>query len=540
MDTESLDIRYASRRSLMTDLRAVPDGSLDLIVLASEPLRDFRPYLDECVRALRKGGLLFVQGTPERLPEVGVYLDGRLRFRFWIAVESATRTSSGGLPSVHAGVLLFARGETLNIHKMRSPHKVCRSCWKSLRDWGGKTQLMHPEGTVVSDIWKDLPRADNYSGLSQPVLDEILRLVDFPGPTIRGLVYRGGEPHRPEPIPVREPGDLLSNPIPGAMLDVVHQDDAVEVLRRYPDNSIDLAFADPPYNINKEYGVHDDDWDSRRYLTWCEQWLSEYARVLKPTGSLYVLNLPRWAMHHAAFLNRKLSFRNWIVWDARSDPRGKLIPSHYSLLFYTKRPTGFTFNYDAVRTLDERNYCLRASCVTRRKASGDDEKEDLTDIWWDIHRIRHRRDRDYHPCQLPDALLERIIRLSSNEGDIVLDALCGTGTTPVIAATLNRRYVGIDLDPGYVEISRRKLEVVENAGALVRDSISRPRRRFTKKELQMELCALADSLGRVPEPEDVERMSRYDLDAFLSVFPTWGKAVQAARLRIASETDRAR
>lgn len=540
MNADALDIKYASRRSLMDALQGAEDGSLDLIVLASEPLGDPRPYLDECVRALGEGGLLFVQGTPERLPESGVYLDGKLQFRFWVAVESALRPPSGGLPSVHAGILLFAKGKSLNIRKMRSPHKICRSCGRSLRDWGGKTQLMHPEGTVVSDVWKDLPRADNYSGLSQPVLEEILRLVDFPGPTARGLIYRGGESGGRHEAPPRAAGNPRVNRIPAAMLDVVHAGDAVEVLRRYPDNSVDLAFADPPYNINKDYGVHDDDWDSRRYVAWCEEWLSEYVRVLKPTGSLYVLNLPRWTMHHAAFLNRRLHFRNWIVWDARSDPRGKLIPSHYGLLFYTKHPTDFTFNYETVRSLDERNYCLRSSCLRDRKAGGDDEKEDLADIWWDVHRIRHKRDRDYHPCQLPDALLERIIRLSSDEGGVVLDALCGTGTTPVVAATLHRRYVGIDVDPEYVEIARRKLADVERFGYLARASTRKVRRPYTKKELQLELQSLAAELGRLPEPEDVERMSRYGLDAFRATFPTWGKAVQAARLRAACKTDQAR
>ncbi|MBC8248960.1 MAG: site-specific DNA-methyltransferase, partial [Anaerolineales bacterium] len=246
----------------------------------------------------------------------------------------------------------------------------------------------------------------------------------------------------------------------------------------------------------------------------------------------YVLNLPRWTMYHAAFLNQRLYFQNWIVWDALSEPRGKLMPAHYGLLFYTKHPTDFTFNYDEGGQLDARYYCLRSSCIRRRKAAGVDDKMPLTDIWWDIHRIKHRRDRDYHPCQLPEALMERIIRLSTSEGDIVLDALCGTGTTPVVAVKLGRRFVAIDIDEDYVRITREKIAEVERKGYIERESIRKPRRKYSKKELQLALRDLAAELGRLPTPEDVQKMSEYDLEVFFNVFPTWGKALKAAKLEV--------
>lgn len=180
---------------------------------------------------------------------------------------------------------------------------------------------------------------------------------------------------------------------------MVIQGDALEVLRRYPDESVDLVFADPPYDLDKAYTTYDDEKDRETYLNWCNAWLDEYIRILKPSGSLYILNLPRWGMYHAAYLNRRLYFQNWIVWDALSEPRGKILPAHYALLFYTKHPTDFTFNYESVGLIDARFYCLRPSCIRQRKARGDDEKERLTDIWWDIHRIKHHHHRDVHPCQ---------------------------------------------------------------------------------------------------------------------------------------------
>jgi len=313
------------------------------------------------------------------------------------------------------------------------------------------------------------------------------------------------------------------------MFDVVHQGDVLKVLKRYPDNSVDLVFADPPYNLDKPYNVYDDEQEDERYVAWCNAWLKEYARILKPTGSLYVLNLPRWTMYHAAFLNQHLHFQNWIVWDALSEPRGKLMPAHYGLLFYTKHPTDFTFNYDALSRLDAHYYCLRSTCTRKRKALGADGKEWLTDFWWDIHRIKHKRDRDHHPCQLPEALMERIICLSTKPGDIVLDAFSGAGTTAVAAVRLGRRYVAIDVDERYVRITKEKVAEVERNGHISRKTVPKPPRPYTKKELQLELRDLANQLGRLPTPNDVQQLSKYDLQVFLDAFPTWGKALKAAK-----------
>ena len=572
----AMSIIYPNRSDLPRVLAEQPDDSLDFIVLvtgAFHPLDvpTIEKYLDESIRALRDGGLLFVQGRPEYLPELGVYLDRdrRLHFKYWIAVESELQERPSGLPSTHAAILLFTKGNgRFNIKRTRFPHQYCAFCGRTLKDWGGKSHLMHPEGYVISDVWKDLPPADNYTRLSAPVLETILRMLDFPSAKKRedgqnhlftydaalpdtaggesGLIgpreaigRTGGVSTAERPVQYELPGLARrrpsetappSPPVDDRLYNVVHLGDAVEVLRRYPDNSIDLVFADPPYNLDKKYHVYDDELADEEYIRWCNEWLAEYARVLKPTGSLYVLNLPRWTMYHAVFLNRLLYFQNWIVWDALSEPRGKLMPAHYGLLFYTKHPTDFTFNYDAVGELDARYYCLRSSCIRKRKAAGVDDKMPLTDIWWDVHRIKHKRDRDYHPCQLPDSLMERIIRLSTNEGDVVLDALCGTGTTLVTAARLGRRYVGIDIDAEYVAITRRKIAEVKRKGYVERPSISKSKRQYTKKELQLELRDLALRLGRLPTPDDVRHHSRYDVEVFFETFPTWGKALKAAKL----------
>ncbi|MFQ6100147.1 MAG: DNA methyltransferase [Anaerolineae bacterium] len=583
-----MHVTYPDRRSFNRTLKEARSNAFDFIVVVTAAFNQLntdrlKVTLGECVRVLNNRGLLFVQGRPEYLPELGVYLDRYLNFKYWIAIESTIQPRDSGLPSAHAAILLFTKGDgRFNVRRTRFPHQYCAFCKRTLKDWGGKTHLMHPDGYVISDVWTDLPQANNYTQVSAPVLDTILRMLDFESPSLgSGLSRKEGKADLfqqtgiqvpasevkgiigpkegiaadrvvAEPaVQYRLPSFLepdveysnIANTLPspsirggqgGRMFNVVHHGDAVEILKQYPDDSIDLVFADPPYNLDKAYHVYDDERADEEYVKWCNAWLQEYVRILKPTGSLYVLNLPRWTMYHAVFLNRRLYFQNWIVWDALSEPRGKLMPAHYGLLFYTKHPTDFTFNYDEVGELDARYYCLRPSCIRKRKAMGTDDKMPLTDIWWDIHRIKHKRDRDHHPCQLPDTLMERIIRLSTNEGDVVLDALCGTGTTPVTAVKLGRRYVAIDIDRKYVQMTREKIAEVKRKGYVERESVHKPQRKYTKKELQLELRDLAAKLGRLPTPEDVRKMSQYDLEVFFDLFPTWGKALKAAKLEVQS------
>lgn len=567
-----MNISYIQDIELLEELTRRDSNSLEFVILVTGALhmndkQSLFSLLQEAVRVLKDGGLLFIQGVPGVLPELGVFLEKYLTFKYWFAVES-TPLESRRLPSVHAAVMLFTKGNgRFNIKQIRLPHQYCKACKRTLKDWGGKVHLMNPEGYVVSDVIKDLPAANNYSQISKPLFDILIKMLDFPlekigqqdklvdmplpeingivGP-VEGLVWKhkllaeshmqyvlpnfpfssekqNGKQPQPSITPIIDKDNLFN---------IIHQGDSIEILRQYPDESVDLVFADPPYNLDKDYTIYDDEQADHKYVEWCNTWLAEYARILKPTGSLFVLNLPRWALYHAHFLNQTLYFQNWIVWDALSEPRGKVMPAHYALLFYTKHPTDFTFNYEAISPIDARHYCLRASCVRRRKKTGDDDKSPLNDIWWDIHRIKHRRDRDYHPCQLPEPLMERIVRLTTNPGDIVLDAFGGAGTTPIVALQLGRQYVAIDLDPNYVNIMQDKISQIENLGQVQRHSVKQETRTVTKKALQLELRQLSAKLGRLPTPEDVKEKSQYDLELFLKTFPTWGKALKAAKLEI--------
>jgi len=546
-----MKIRYLSDSTYRPALRSFADRSVDSIVVVGSHIvraggdEALKESLEQCARILRETGILFVQGTPYNLPGRIEPLMRSLHFKYWIAIESSICGQKTGLPTAHGAVILFSKSEkTFKVNKVRFPHRHCTFCNRTLKDWGGKSHLMNPAGYALSDVWRDLPRQDNYSRLTSSVLEILLRLTDdehrvcvvFP---CEGIDF-GNADQRPEPcaFPERHLSDAAGQPSPGinqideALLDAVHCGDAVEVLQKYPDNSVALAFADPPYNLYKPYTSYEDRKEDQGYIEWCNSWLKEYVRVLKPSGSLYIVNLPKWAIYHACFLNKHLYFQNWIAWDAISEPRGKIMPAHYAILFYTKHPTDFTFNYEEAGPIDAPSFCLRASCVKARKEQGIDPRVPLTDIWWDIHRIRHKKDRDMHPCQLPEKLMERIIRLSSNKGDVILDALCGAGTTAVAAYKLGRRFIAIDIDKRYADMTRAKIAQLRAVGFIPREREKKAPRKVTKKELQLELRGLARALGRLPTEEDVKKMSEYDLNLFEEAFATWGKALKAAKLEV--------
>lgn len=237
------------------------------------------------------------------------------------------------------------------------------------------------------------------------------------------------------------------------LLNKVYIGDCLRIMKEFDSECVDVAFADPPYNLQKGYSHYKDDKADKEYLKWCNQWLGEMTRLIKKTGSLYVLNLPKWAVHHAVFLDKKLYRRNWITWDALSTPLGKLMPAHYSLLYYTKDENNFIFNKQ--KTNNTYCSCYREKCIASRRNI---KEEPLSDVWFDIHRIRHRKRRDAHPCQLPLKLLERIILTSSNPDGIIFDPFMGVGTTALVAKLLHRNYTGCEIDSKYQRIIDEKLK----------------------------------------------------------------------------------
>ncbi len=241
-------------------------------------------------------------------------------------------------------------------------------------------------------------------------------------------------------------------------IDQIIQEDCLEIMKNIPDNSVDITFADPPFNLGKKYNGYRDNKELHAYLDWCKRWIYEMVRITKPTGSIFVHNIPKWLTYYATFLNEIAYFKHWIAWDAPTAPMGKsLQPSHYGILYYAKdrKETKFYEIRYPHKRCRKCNYLLKD--YGGKKAGLHPFGPLVSDVWTDIHRIKHNKYRDEHPCQLPIHLLERIILMSTDENDIVLDPFVGTGTTVISAKRLGRRFIGIDIDEKYVNITKDKL-----------------------------------------------------------------------------------
>ena len=241
-------------------------------------------------------------------------------------------------------------------------------------------------------------------------------------------------------------------------IDRIILSDSLELLKQLPDECIDMTFADPPFNLNKKYGSYKDNKVDEDYLLWCEQWIQEMVRITKPSGSVFIHNIPKWLLFYATYLNKSAFFKHWISWDASTAPMGKsLQPAHYGILYYVK-------DYKKCKLYEIRyphKRCRKCGYLIKDYGGKKDILHPfgplVSDVWTDIHRIRHNKYRDEHPCQLPVNLLERLILMSTDEGDIVLDPFNGAGTTAIAAKRLGRKYIGIDVDEKYVKITQEKL-----------------------------------------------------------------------------------
>lgn len=248
---------------------------------------------------------------------------------------------------------------------------------------------------------------------------------------------------------------------------IILNGDATELFKKIPDNSIDVTFADPPFNLKKKYNGYKDSLEFEEYLKWCEIWIQEMVRVTKPSGSIFIHNIPKWLTYYSSILNKYATFRHWISWDAPSSPMGKsLQPSHYGILYYVKdiKQTKFyELRYPHKR-------CRKCGYLLKdyggKKQGLHPFGPLLSDVWTDIHRIKHNKYRDEHPCQLPIHLLERIILMSTDESDIVFDPFMGTGTTAIAAKRLGRNYIGFELDNKYVSIANDKLKYEQSNSKL--------------------------------------------------------------------------
>ena len=235
----------------------------------------------------------------------------------------------------------------------------------------------------------------------------------------------------------------------------------LRIVKDIPDNSIDMTFADPPFILGKKYNSYKDKLAFEEYLTWCEKWINEMVRVTKPTGTIFIHNIPMWLTYFSNILNKYALFKHWIAWEAPTAPMGKTLqPAHYGILFYVKSKNFKFYEIRHPHKRDRKGMLLKDYGGKKHKIHPFGPL--VSDVWSDIHRIRHSKKRDPHPCQLPIHLLERLILMTTDENDIVLDPFMGTGTTAIAAKRLGRNYIGFELDKLYIDIANEKLNQTDS------------------------------------------------------------------------------
>ena len=241
--------------------------------------------------------------------------------------------------------------------------------------------------------------------------------------------------------------------------------DVLEALKSVPDNSVDLIFADPPYNIGKNFNGKIEKWDTEEsYLEWCYEWLDICVQKLKPNGSFYVMTATQFMPYFDIHLRKKMTILSRLVWsyDSSGVQAKKYYGSMYEpILFCVKDKNNYTFNTNDI--LVEAKTGSKRKLIDYRKAVPTVyNSEKVPGNVWEFSRVRYRMDEyENHPTQKPISLLERIIKASSNEGDIILDPFSGTFTTCFVAKELNRHSIGIELQDEYVKIGLRRLQLAE-------------------------------------------------------------------------------
>ena len=240
--------------------------------------------------------------------------------------------------------------------------------------------------------------------------------------------------------------------------------DAIHVLEHdIKDNSVDLIFADPPYNIGKNFSGLLDKWANEdEYLNWCYHWLDLCIKKLKPNGSFYVMTATQFMPYFDIYLRNKLSILSRLVWyyDSSGVQAKKYYGSMYEpILHCVKDVNNYTFNSQDI--LVEAKTGSKRKLIDYRKAIPKVyNSEKVPGNVWEFPRVRYRMDEyENHPTQKPIELLERIIKASSNIGDLVLDPFSGTFTTSYVAKKLKRNSIGIEILEEYLKIGLRRLQI---------------------------------------------------------------------------------
>ncbi len=250
--------------------------------------------------------------------------------------------------------------------------------------------------------------------------------------------------------PYLKPGTKLA-PTYRSAFGALFSGDCLSVLPHIRDSVVDTVFADPPFNLGKRYGKNSNDLRSEDdYLKWCKEWVAESVRTIKPGGAFFLYNLPRWNVLLGSYLAEiGMDFKHWIAVEmsASLPIPGRLHPSHYSLLYYTK---GKPKTFRRIRTPIQ--ICRHCGGEVKDYGGHRDTMNSkgvsLKDVWTDIPPVRHWKfkSKERRANALSTKILDRVVEMSTEPGDLVLDPFGGSGTTFAVCEKKARAWIGMEID----------------------------------------------------------------------------------------------
>lgn len=266
--------------------------------------------------------------------------------------------------------------------------------------------------------------------------------------------------------------------------------DSLEIMKNMESSSVDLIFADEPYNIGKNFGNNKDSWKSTEdYVEWNKQWISEAMRILKDDGTFYIMTATQYMPYIDVFMQENYHVISRIVWhyDSSGVQSKKYFGSLYEpILMCTKnKKAKYTFNHEDIM-VEAKTGSKRKLIDYRATPPRPYNTKKVPGNVWNFNRVRFRMEEyENHPTQKPEKLLERIILASSNEGDIVFDPFGGSFTTSAVAKKLNRKSISIDYNPEFFKIGIRRLEIANeyNGEKLVKEKKRKTKNKSKKDHI---------------------------------------------------------
>ena len=254
--------------------------------------------------------------------------------------------------------------------------------------------------------------------------------------------------------------------------------DCLEILKNMKSNSVNLIFADAPYNIGKDFGNNCDKWENvQKYIEWCKKWIDECLRILCDDGTMYFMTATQHMPYLDVYVSEHYNVLCRIVWsyDSSGVQSKKIYGSLYEpiLMINKSAKSKYVFNHEDIM-VEAKTGAKRKLIDYRKDPPQPYSTEKVPGNVWNFNRVRFKMEEyENHPTQKPESLLERIIKASSNVGDVVLDPFSGSFTTSAVAVRLGRVAIGIDLNKDYFEIGLRRTGIATeyNGKALIKEKM---------------------------------------------------------------------